>query len=259
MSEIFVVGDIHGQHETLVALLRDAELIDQNLAWAACDKTLWLMGDLVDHGPDGVAVIELVMRLQREAALAGGYVVALFGNHDVLFMAAHRFGTAPSSGDGGSFLAEWENNGGNRRDLERLTPEHVDWLTSLPAMARVGDDLLVHADALFYIRYGISIAAVNAALGEILHGEDAGIWNRLLAEFAEHHAFLDGNRGIARARAFLMRYGGTRIIHGHSPINSITECEADDVWEPLVYAGGLCIDVDGGMYLGGKGFVFRLH
>jgi len=31
----------------------------------------------------------------------------------------------------------------------------------------------------------------------------------------------------------------------------------DQVTEPLVYAGGLCVNVDGGMYRGGPGFVYR--
>ncbi len=27
---------------------------------------------------------------------------------------------------------------------------------------------------------------------------------------------------------------------------------------PFIYANGLCVNVDGGMYLGGPGFVYRL-
>ena len=32
----------------------------------------------------------------------------------------------------------------------------------------------------------------------------------------------------------------------------------EDVREPLVYSRGRCVNVDGGMYLGGPGFVYQL-
>ena len=56
------------------------------------------MGDLVDHGPDGIGAVELVMRLQQQAARTGGRVQVLLGNHDMLLLAAHRFGTRPIPG-----------------------------------------------------------------------------------------------------------------------------------------------------------------
>ena len=78
MSAVHVIGDVHGQLEKLRDLLRGAELIrkdkDQNETWSGGDSTLWLMGDLVDHGPDGIGAVELVMRLQQQAAWAGGRV-----------------------------------------------------------------------------------------------------------------------------------------------------------------------------------------
>lgn len=253
-----VIGDIHGQLEATLALLQDAGLSDADGAWTGDDTALWLMGDLVDNGPDGVPAIELVMRLQAEAARAGGAVNCLAGNHDVLLLAARRFGDTSSTGKGGTFLAEWKSSGGEDHDMARLTPEHVAWLESRPAMARVGETLLVHADALFYLEYGQSIAEVNQTFADILHGADPALWNQLLADFGEHHAFLDDGDGRDRARAFLDRFGGSRIVHGHSPICSITGEPAENVRAPMVYAGGLCVDVDGGMYLGGPGFVFAL-
>ena len=58
-------------------------------------------------------------------------------------------------------MTHWQESGGQEADLERITPDHVRWLSSLPAMAREGDHLLAHADALLYTRYGQSIAQVN--------------------------------------------------------------------------------------------------
>lgn len=255
VRDVFIVGDAHGHRETLIGLLQDAGLIGRDLAWNGGESRLWLIGDLVDRGPDGIGVINLAMRLQREAAATGGAVDALLGNHDMLLLSAQRFGTAPSSGPGGTFVSAWRRNGGEIRDLVRLAPEHVRWLESRPAMAREGDDLLIHADARFYAHYGHSISEVNQALQALLRSSDPARWDRLLDEFSEHRAFIGGERGEARAAALLHQFGGSRIVHGHTPISSITKAPAATVRAPFVYANGLCVDVDGGIYLGGPGFV----
>lgn len=257
MSDAYVVGDVHGHLARLVDLLQDAGLIDHDQHWSGGRHTLWFIGDLVDHGSDGMGVIDLVMRLQQEAAASGGKVDALLGNHDMLFLAVARFGSTPSSEPGGTFHAGWLCNGGDPRDLARLTREHTSWLSARPAMARAGDALLIHADAWLYARYGRSIADVNQAFADLLQSDDEDHWDRVLAQFGQHRAFI-GERGETRAAALLNRFGGTRIVHGHSPINSITEVPAEEIREPLVYAHGQCVDVDGGIYLGGPGFMYRL-
>lgn len=258
MSGIGVIGDIHGFPDVLRGLLRDAGLLGSGDAWTGGSQVLWFMGDLVDHGQHGVEAIDLVMRLQREAGHAGGRVDCLLGNHDAMLLAAKRFGIAPSLGEGGSFLAAWRNDGGEPRDLARLTAVQIAWLEQRPAMVRVGDDLLVHADALLYERYGNSVEAVNRAVAELLRSDDTARWSQFLAAFGTHHAFLDGERGVDRARAFLHAFGGARIVHGHSPISKITGEPAEEVRGPLIYANGLCVDADGGIYLGGSGFIYPL-
>jgi hypothetical protein len=44
-------------------------------------------GDVVDRGPDGRRVLDLLRRLENEAARAGGRVVPLIGNHEVMGLA----------------------------------------------------------------------------------------------------------------------------------------------------------------------------
>ncbi|HLL50345.1 MAG TPA: metallophosphoesterase family protein [Thermomicrobiales bacterium] len=258
MSAVNVIGDIHGQREKLIDLMRGAGLIDAHDAWSGAESTLWFMGDLVDHGPDGIGVVELVIQLQKQASQAGGRVQVLLGNHDVLLLAAHRFGTKPIPGLDETFQGHWEECGGQTGDLEQLTPDHVRWLSGLPAMARQGDHLLVHADALLYADHGQSIAEVNRALHELIQGDDAVRWHHLLDAFGEHRAFVDSSTGAAHAESFLALFGGQQIIHGHTPVTTMTGQPPEAVREPLLYASGRCLDVDPGLYLGGKGFVYRL-
>jgi len=255
MHSIYVMGDLHGQYAKATRILQEAGLLASDLSWSGGEAELWFMGDFFDRGPDGIGCLDLVMRLQTEAAAAGGKVEALLGNHEPLILGALRFPNAPSTGPGKSFLADWEMNGGLQSDLERLTPAHVDWLTSRPALALVGDDLLAHADALFYTRYGATVDQVNAAMGALLTGDDTAAWDQLLGDFAERLAFRDRPD---RAAAFLQQYGGKRIIHGHTPISYMSAQPPAEVTEAYPYRDGLCVNVDAGLYRGSPGFLFLL-
>ena len=257
MSAVHVTGDVHGHTEKLRDLLLRAELID-DANWTGGDSRLWFVGDLVNHGPDGIGAIELVMRLETQAAESGGMVTTLLGNHDVLLLAAARLADELAPGSGKTFRTIWEESGGVKEDLERLAEAHVAWLCSRPLMAREGSHLLVHADALFYAQHGGSIAETNDAIADILRGEAPTRWARLLEAFGEHGAFVASVGGNDEADAFLRRYGGEQIVHGHTPVSKMTGQPAEAVMEPLLYADGRCLDVDAGMYLGGPGFVCRL-
>lgn len=249
-----VIGDVHGELEKLAVLLSDARIVDVDLNWSAGDTELWFMGDFVDRGPDGIGVVELVMRLEREAADAGGKVGSVLGNHELMLVSAQRFGFKHGGGPGGSFLLDWLYNGGRDTDIQRLTLTQSDWLLALPALALVDHTLLVHADAAFYFRYGNSIEEVNSNVRAVLQGDHPRRWDRLLGEFAERRAF-ERRKTVER---FLRTYGGTRIVHGHTPIPYVARVEPAEVRGPLVYAGGVCVNVDGGMYAGGPGFVYEL-
>ena len=252
---MYVIGDIHGQYEKMVGALRAAGLVDADNHWTGGAATLWFMGDYFDRGPDGIAAIDLIRVLQQQAAAAGGRVGALQGNHDVLILAAQRFGERPSGGPGGTFLSSWRHNGGEEGDLARLTPERAAWLRNLPAMALDGGRLLAHADATFYQVYGRSVTGVNQHISAILHSGDTAAWDQLLDYFSQRRAFQDRDLGPARVGRFLGLYGGRQLIHGHTPIAKLAGCRPEEVICPLTYAGGLAIDVDAGMYLGGCGFV----
>lgn len=258
LGPLYIIGDIHGQYHKLVGLLRGAGLVDAGLGWAGGDARLWLMGDFFDRGPQAIEAIELLMQLQPAAAAAGGQVQSLLGNHEPLILAALRFGETRTARSG-TFLWSWRRNGGNDEDLERLTPEQIEWLVNLPAMALVDDRLLIHADATFYTSYGATIDQVNQAFRELLRGDDPAAWERLLEQFSERRAFADADPdGVARATQMLADFGGSQIIHGHTPISNVLRSFPEDVTDALEYAGGLCVNVDGGMYLDGPGFVYAV-
>lgn len=251
-----VIGDVHGHKDGLTRLLEGAGLLTGG-HWSGDEAWLLLLGDLFNRGPDGVGTVELVMNLQREAAAAGGWVEALSGNHDVLVLGAHHFGEQGKRGT--TFMDYWRGSGGVPADLAGLTPEHIAWLSTRPALL-LGEGpqpiLYLHADAMFYETLGRDVLEVNQAFRSILQGRDRGAWNALLEVFSEHEAFWRSG-GKAKARRLLSRFGGVRLVHGHTPISKLTRQPDATVRAPLVYAGGLCTDVDHALYRGGPGFIYQ--
>ena len=85
-ARVVAFADVHGAYENLVALLEEVGVIDSAANWAGGDTTLVSTGDLIDRGPGSRQVLELLMKLQQQAASAGGAVRVLLGNHEVMVM-----------------------------------------------------------------------------------------------------------------------------------------------------------------------------
>jgi hypothetical protein len=265
---LYVVGDVHGYFDELVAALREKGLIDIDGSWSAGTARLWFLGDFTDRGPDGIGVIDLVMRLSAEAAAAGGYCKALMGNHELLLLGAKRFGDTPVNSGAGTatFQAAWLLNGGQKTDMDRLQDHHLQWMARLDAMEVADGHLMVHSDTTAYLDYGDSIEAVNDTVRETLTRNDADECWDLFRKFTKRFAFRDDG-GAQAVRDLLDTYGGSRIVHGHSPIPYLlgevgSEDSADSarplVEGPHVYADGLAIAMDGGVTMAGKLLVQQL-
>lgn len=85
-ERVVAVGDVHGDYDDFAAILRHANLIDGDGRWAGGAAVLVQTGDVLDRGPHSRRALELLQRLEVEAAAAGGAVHALLGNHEVMRM-----------------------------------------------------------------------------------------------------------------------------------------------------------------------------
>lgn len=267
---LYVVGDVHGYLDELITELHAQGLIDTERRWSAGNARLWFLGDFTDRGPDGIGVIDLVMRLSAEAAAAGGYCKALMGNHELLLIGAKRFGDTPVVSGAGTatFQAAWLLNGGQRTDMERLQDVHLQWMSRLDAAVLEEGHLLLHSDTTAYLDYGDSVEDVNDTIHELLNRGDADITWDLFRKFTKRFAFRDEGTGPAAVRELLDTYGGSRVVHGHSPIPYLLgEVGTEDGDEsrgpeavdgPHVYAEGLAIAMDGGVTMAGKLLVVQL-
>jgi hypothetical protein len=256
----YVVSDVHGYVEHLADGLRRAGLLDADRTWCGGEARLTLLGDYFDRGPDGVAVVDLVRRLEDEAGRSGGRVKALLGNHEILALGVSRFGDqqVASRLEGQcSFARSWVLNGGQISDQERLTDDHVAWLSGLDAVTVAGSDLLQHADTTEYLRWGETTGQINDAVRAVLASDRLEDWWQCWARLTSRYAFA-GPGGAQVAAELLDRLGCQRIVHGHSFISTFVGGASHEVTGPHSYAGGRALAIDGGIYDGGPCVIVRL-
>jgi bis(5'-nucleosyl)-tetraphosphatase (symmetrical) len=117
----FVIGDIQGCFQELEDLLLLCEY----------DRTkdeLWLVGDLINRGPDNAGVLDLLIELPN--------VKAVLGNHDLHFLAVALIGKEMFRGDTLDDLLK-----SRRRDL------YIDYIRNLPFLhfEKTINHIMVHA------------------------------------------------------------------------------------------------------------------
>ena len=76
-QRIVAVGDLHGDLEHTLRVLRMASIVDHRAKWIAGPSTVLVQtGDIVDRGKDTIALYRLFTQLAEQ-----GQVVNLMGNH----------------------------------------------------------------------------------------------------------------------------------------------------------------------------------
>jgi len=82
VGRVVAIGDVHGDKDALVAVLKMAGVIDAQERWIGEQAHLVQVGDVPARGPQTRQAFDLLMKLEAQAAAAGGKVHAIIGNHD---------------------------------------------------------------------------------------------------------------------------------------------------------------------------------
>ncbi|MCE5277520.1 MAG: metallophosphoesterase [Planctomycetaceae bacterium] len=137
VERIVAVGDVHGAYDEFVSALSAAGVIDAKGDWIGGRTHLVQTGDIVDRGDHSRRCMDLMMKLETQAAAAGGMVHQLLGNHEVMVM-QHTY-LYTSASDFASF-------GGRSGLKSALGPagRYGRWLRSRNAVIKINDVLFVH-------------------------------------------------------------------------------------------------------------------
>ena len=196
-QRIVAVGDLHGDYAAWLAIARDAKLIDASNRWSGGRTTLVQLGDIPDRGPETLRIIRHLQQLEREAAAAGGKVIAVLGNHEAMNVTGDlryvtvpeftAFATPQSRGRRDGFyganrdaivksyrasdpkltepairqawLAKTPLGWVEHREAWSPTGEIGRWVARNPAIAKVGSFLFVHG--------GISVETAQRSIANV--------------------------------------------------------------------------------------------
>lgn len=195
-SRVVAFADVHGDLQALRSILRATKLVDENDSWIGGDTILVQTGDLLDRGPDERAVVDLMLKLAKEAEAAGGGIIQLNGNHEIMnVMGDLRY--IPSKG-----FEDFQDIPGEVPNVPEVARGRVAaWLPAGPyakalathgVIAGVNNALFVHGGvSMQVVRYGIDrlnsetlawMRGVAPAPPQLLLAQDGPIWSRRYSE-----------------------------------------------------------------------------
>lgn len=173
-ERVVAIGDIHGDLDAFVDLLRKCGLIDEARHWIGGKATLVQTGDMLDRGPKSRAVLDFMMSLQKEAPRSNGAVRISLGNHEVMNIIGDLAYVTPQDYASFADARSEQRQRAAFQDYSRLQKERgapVDptkwmeahplgfiehrqafgpdgvygrWLRTLPAVQQTGDSLFLH-------------------------------------------------------------------------------------------------------------------
>jgi hypothetical protein len=190
---LIAIGDVHGDFDDFCLLLKRVGLVDAQHHWTGGNTTLVQTGDLIDRGPKGREVMDLFISLEKEATKAGGQVVPLLGNHEVMNILGDLRYVSPEN-----YAVFADSESAKRR--KAAYQEYAAWYTS-------------HAELLAAHKQ----PALPATEEEWMAKHPAG--------FLEYREALspDGNYGKwLRHHAAVAKIGGVILLHGGIHPNLIT-------------------------------------
>jgi hypothetical protein len=194
-SRLIAIGDLHGDLSAARAALRLGGAIDADDHWAGGTLSVVQTGDQIDRADEDRDVLDLFERLTSEAQAAGGRVVALDGNHEVMNVQGDYRYVTPAAAEAfagvspASPLARGASGAWAARAAAFLPGGgYAVKLSERRLIAVVGDSVFVHGGVLpEHVSYGIArinreahdwMLGGNGPVPAILQSERAPIWIR---------------------------------------------------------------------------------
>ncbi len=86
VSKVAAISDMHGQYDVMIKLFHSNGIIDDDHQWSFGDGHLVITGDIFDRGYQVTEILWFIYELEKQAAINGGMVHFLLGNHEVMVL-----------------------------------------------------------------------------------------------------------------------------------------------------------------------------
>jgi hypothetical protein len=260
---LVAIGDLHGDLDHARRALRLAGAIDDHDRWIGGKLVVVQTGDEVDRGDDDRTILDLIEALKKQAAAAGGEIVALLGNHEIMNASLDfRYVTAGGfaafalfeGGDASASVAQLPPQSRGRAAAFAPGGSYASLISGRPFVVKVGPSVFVHGGILpKHVAYGLD--RMNDELDEWLTGkrreppsilvaDDGPVWTR--AYSSEEDA-----PDCAKLSTALKALGAERMVVGHTVQHHGVSSACDGkVWR---------IDVGLSRYFGGPIEALRIR
>ena len=266
VPKIFAISDIHGEYESLVDILINAGVIDDDLKWSWGEGHLVFDGDIFDRGDKVTECLWLIYRLEQEAMQAGGAVHYILGNHELMIL----------RGDN-RYVNEKYLDGIVRRtrikheDIYGPDMELGRWLRSKNTVEKINDLLFVHGGLSPYIsekdyslqdinnmvRRSFDLRSSRLAFdseAQLLSKGKGPFWYRgYFYEMEDDYPQIAG----PELDSILHKYSADAIVVGHTEVDSVSafydnriygiDVSLEDLghYQALLWEDGIFYRVDG--------------
>jgi Calcineurin-like phosphoesterase len=227
IERVVAIGDVHGDYEQFVAALRSAKLIDSQESWSGGKTHLVQTGDVLDRGPDSRKVMDLLMKLEKEARRAGGWVHFLIGNHEAMNIYGDLRYVSP-----GEFAAFRDSNSEkareelNKADLEQI--KSASPLKNVPAF-----------DEAFRQKW------------ESEHPLGFAEQRRELGPSGKYGKWIRSHNAVVKINDTLFLHGGIGPKYVDSSVRQINERVREELEDFTKLKGGIVMDGEGPLWYRG--------
>lgn len=211
-ERLVAIGDLHGDLTATKAALRAAGAIDDAGRWSGGHLVVVQTGDVLDRGNDEQAILDYLADLAGQAQAAGGALVQLLGNHELMNGAGDFRYVTPSG------MHDFDEAGGSRAAALGPGGAYAKKLAGHNVIAIVGDTVFSHAGVID--EWATQVDAVNKASRCWLDGqgsheppaalvsENSPVWTR---------AYGGPDPDCAKLANALQALGAKRMVVGHTP------------------------------------------
>lgn len=139
VDSLYLVGDVHGEYDRLVALMRNAGLLDSDGRWVGGKSHVVFLGDIFDRGADVTRTVWFLYELERQARASGGGAHLVLGNHETMIFTSDLRYVSPKE------LLVARLHGVPYPELFDIRHSVLGrWMVQRPGLMQVNDVLLAH-------------------------------------------------------------------------------------------------------------------
>jgi hypothetical protein len=227
---LVAIGDLHGDLDATRRVFRLAGATDAKDAWVGGKLVVVQTGDAIDRGDEDRAILDFLERLKDEAAKAGGELIAMSGNHEIMnaqfdfrYVTPGAFAkftnVTPKNDATAAVLSKLDSTQRGRAAAFAPGGPYATMIARRPIVFRVGDSIFAHGGVLpKHVKYGLDrindearawLLGDRSDLPNAVSADDGPLWTRM-------YSAAPGREECATLNEMLKMLGAKRMVMGHT-------------------------------------------